>query len=148
MLETLLLERFGHEPGATWGRLTLPADGGVFFMVEPPWVYNRRGESCIPCGTYQLERHDSKRHPHSWALVGPGVSHFEEPQVDRFACLWHSANYPSELKGCGAPGSRISVIRGRQCVTSSADTLRRLDEILSAMEKPRVRISSTLAVGW
>jgi len=139
----LRLERFGRDNDATWGRLYLAGTSEVFFTVEPPWSYNRAFESCIPHGTYDLVRHDSAERPGSWAMVGYGVSHIETPNVPRFACLIHSANWAYQLKGCAAPGDSIRWTSGRQGVTNSRVTLQRIDEHLSALVSPRIEIVSS-----
>jgi hypothetical protein len=82
--------------------------------LERPWRFNAsypygiKGISCIPEGIYELEPHDTEAHPSTYALVNPerGVAH--EPVAGhanyRTAVLIHPANFPSELRGCIAPG--------------------------------------------
>ncbi len=140
----LRLERFGREPDATWGRLSCVGTETTLFTVERPWVFNRRFNSCIPDGLYGLERHDSTKFPQSWAMVGPGVSHQEEPGTPRYACLIHAANWRFQLEGCIAPGESIAWLDRAQAVTNSRKTLSMLDEILLELDEPQIEIVSCL----
>ena len=144
-MTTLYIERFGHDIDSTWGRLSFSSVDDHFFTVEPPWNFNRRFQSCLPCGTYDLVRHNSAQRPNSWALIGDGVSHMEQPGVARYACLIHVANWARELKGCIAPGESIQHFdEVGPGVTDSRRALERIDEILSAATRPTIEIRS----GW
>jgi hypothetical protein len=112
----LLLRRFAKQPDArgTLGTLFISSDL-VLCTLELPWVPSpicRGGTdyvSCIPVGQYRLERHDSEKHPLTWALVNPAldVVHFDpkrSPEL-RSEILIHVANRPRELLGCIAVGT-------------------------------------------
>jgi hypothetical protein len=80
--------------------------------VQPPC--GRKGVSCIPRGSYRLEKHSSDAHPDTFALTNPDlwVYHWDsevppdQKGFARTAVLIHPANYPEELRGCIAPGLR------------------------------------------
>jgi hypothetical protein len=87
--------------------------------IERPWIAagpgdkgGVKGKSCVPTGIYQLVKHDSQKHPRTWALVNHDldVVHYEgdddDPDEDRATCLIHAANFASQLHGCIAPGTR------------------------------------------
>jgi len=87
--------------------------------IERPWVPTPKGKggtkgiSCVPLGTYRLERHNSDAHPMTWALVNHelDVAHWEGQDPDphvRTTVLIHAANWASELRGCIAPGTRTA----------------------------------------
>lgn len=115
-----------------------------FQTMERPWISHayapcgRKGVSCIPPGVYQLFRHDTEAHPHTFALVNPTrwVYHFDEDVpvgqagLARTCVLIHAANYASELRGCIAPGLARSVDGARRMVTSSRMAMQ---EILSLL---------------
>lgn len=116
----LLLRREPKQPSAkcTLGFLFL-ADLSLV-TIERPWIPHAtakggaKGISCVPCGTYQLIRHNSEFHPMTWALVNHGldVAHFDGDDTDagaRTAVLIHAANYVHELRGCIAPGTRTEI---------------------------------------
>lgn len=116
----------------------------LFQTMERPWISQahapcgRKGVSCIPPGVYQLFRHNTEAHPHTFALVNPTkwVYHFDEDvpvnQVGlaRTCVLIHAANYASELRGCIAPGMARSVDGARRMVTNSRMAM---TEILSLL---------------
>jgi hypothetical protein len=64
--------------------------------LELPWKDNEPKISCVPAGTYPLHKeYSSAFKDHLWELkLVPG----------RSECKIHSANYPSQLLGCIAPG--------------------------------------------
>ena len=121
----ITLQRDLSTPNETLGRLT--ADFRRWDTIEKPWVpapnlpCGLKGHSCVPAGTYRLERHSSDAHPNVWALVNPqlGVYHWpwDEPKqlqgIARDCCLIHPANFASELEGCIAPGKS----RGKDAAT-------------------------------
>lgn len=128
----LLLIRDFNAVDCTLGRLHISAPGQDFVCdtIERPWVPTplspggRKGESCVPRGTYRLERHNSEAHPDTWALVNSDldVIHYEDrdrPNA-RALVLIHAANYARELRGCIAPGMRRMVdATGIRMVTGS-----------------------------
>ncbi len=128
----LILIRDFNSAECTLGRLHIPAAAQDFVCdtIERPWVPTplslggRKGESCVPKGTYQLERHNSEMHPDTWALVNSDldVIHYEDRNRPNARCLVliHPANRARELRGCIAPGLRRVVDEnGIHTVTSS-----------------------------
>lgn len=107
-----------------------PAEDFQCYTIERPWVPSPlsrgglSGKSCVPRGTYALERHSSEAHPHTWALVNDDldVIHYEDKDRPHVRCLVliHVANYARELRGCIAPG-RVRTVdaSGAQMVASS-----------------------------
>ena len=134
------LERFGFEHDATWGRMILTGKQGGYVTVEPPWIYNRPGVSCIPPGVYDLMPHHSERFPTSWALVGRGVSHSSSQVATRSAILIHPANWPHELQGCIAPGEAITHLEGSLAVTNSKVCVAEIDAHLRDFSGPMIEI--------
>ncbi|TYB74279.1 DUF5675 family protein [Bizionia myxarmorum] len=96
----LILQRHYFEEG-TNGALFI---NGRFicFMIELPWLNNKRQVSCIPEGIYELVPRFSSRlgnHIHVMAVDG------------RQLILIHKANDAAkELEGCLAPVSQLSGI--------------------------------------
>lgn len=100
-----------------------------FQTIERPWIDappgkgGKSGVSCVPPGMYQLVRHDTEAHPHSFALVNPALDVYHEPAdvppdrapYARIAILLHVANFPTELQGCIGLGAN----RGLGCVLKS-----------------------------
>jgi len=88
-------------------------DGRMLYTVERPWDNNAPG-SALPNGPYQLEKATFATRGECYGFVGPlddgeykdSVGLWQVPENDRFACLIHSANWPSQLAGCVALGLR------------------------------------------
>lgn len=67
----------------------------VCHTIELPWIGNKRMESCIPEGTYQIKRRFSPKFQHHFIL---------ENVPNRSYILIHPANDAQrELRGCIAP---------------------------------------------
>jgi hypothetical protein len=104
----ITLQRTLKTSQCTEGKLSL--DSTVLYSMELPWVPEegfpggRPDKSCVPAGEYQLELHDTPKHPKTFALVNPslGVIHEYNSMFPNYrtACLIHVANYPDELEGC------------------------------------------------
>lgn len=86
-------------PSGTNGRLWVQQQL-ICCTIELPWLSNRRGESCIPEGTYLLGKRFSKRF--GWHLLVNEVK-------DRSLILIHPANSAlRELRGCIAPVTSLT----------------------------------------
>ena len=79
-------------------------DGLFLETIERPWIDNRPHVSCIPTGEYFIEPTESPKYGDVWAIVGGSVSRHKTDYSKRFACLFHPANYASQLQGCIALG--------------------------------------------
>jgi len=113
----LTLARFAYTPSETQGILRI--DGWTCFTIEQPW---RRwsypgGEpfkSCIPDGSFDLVPYSRQNGDKVFALVNTDLGvHFRKGErrkdaqdnpLGRYKCLFHSANYAHQVKGCIAPG--------------------------------------------
>ena len=94
----LLLKR-EYWPNGTNGKISI--DGVEHCMtIELPWKDNRRNISCIPEGTYGIEKHCSER----WGW------HLRLKEVKgRSGILLHPANDAlRELRGCIAPVTKLT----------------------------------------
>jgi hypothetical protein len=67
----------------------------TLYTLELPWLDNKRGESCIPVGTYKLKRHTSPKF---------GKCFWLQDVPNRSEILIHPANYTRQLRGCIAVG--------------------------------------------
>lgn len=90
----------------TAGKLTGPQLDRPIYTIEREWAQNRIGASCVPAGSYTVERYTAPRfgpcfilHNHSL-----GISRFPTPGVPRSGILIHAANFAFQLQGCIAPG--------------------------------------------
>lgn len=102
----IFLTRMFEMRGGTYGILSY--ENTLFWTMEKEWVFNRKFDSCVPTGEYELSVHNGKKYKDTWALIGNGVSHTEEPGIPRFACVFHRAMFPRDLAGCIAVAKSIS----------------------------------------
>jgi hypothetical protein len=112
--------------------------------MERPWVPSKnspcgtKGVSCVSPGVYQLYRHDTEAHSHTFALVNPTLwtYHFDEDVpvgqlgLARTCVLIHAANYASELRGCIAPGLERSRDGARRMVTNSRAAMHEIQSLV------------------
>jgi hypothetical protein len=101
----------------TRGQLPLP-DEQILYTLELAWVPDAmspggaHSTSCVPPGLYSLVRHNTAKHPRSFALVNAalGVIHEPDPAYPnaRTACLLHIANEVNDLEGCIGMGMSAS----------------------------------------
>jgi hypothetical protein len=81
---------------------------------------------------YHLEAHTGSKYKNTFALVNRelGVSHWEDPDCERYTCVLHAANYASQLSGCVSVGMILSLDRGLPVLGESGVAMRRvLDNI-------------------
>lgn len=110
-MRTLTLKRIANMSFATFGVLL---DGGAPFAVtvERPWKYNRKGESCIPTGTYLCKRVDSPKFGDTFEVTGvPG----------RTEILFHKGNLAEDSHGCIIVGEAFNVVKGSDGITQSGE---------------------------
>jgi hypothetical protein len=132
----LTLHRESQHDDCTLGILSVGALR--LCTIERPWVPSAtnsggaKGGSCVPPGVYKLVRHDSPKHPKTWALVNHDldVVHYEgddrDPDEDRATCLIHVANYAHQVEGCIGVGLAHSMVNGLYMVASSVRAMDRL----------------------
>lgn len=87
------IERFHQSKHGTLGVLTTP--GFECFTLERPWLDNEPNISCIPTGKYSVKPFTGRRFKQVVQVMDV---------LGRTHILIHSANRPSELSGCIAPG--------------------------------------------
>jgi hypothetical protein len=132
----VLLERFAYSPDGTFGRIV----AGKFECrtVERPWCGNAVGESCIPEGRYTMRKRASP--------VVERTSGYEQgwevcDVPERTYIMIHVANWPDDVEGCIGPGREYRVMRGRNGVNFSQDTLDKLMEHLSADSEHTIHVT-------
>lgn len=118
------------------GNMRIEDDAGrsVFNMctLELPWRENQRRVSCIPEGTYEVVRRESRKFG----------EHFHILNVpERDFILIHSGNFHYQIQGCILVGSEWRDIDGDNIVdvTNSRNTMKKLLDLLP--EKFTITIS-------
>ena len=90
----IFIERTYKGDDCTLGRIWF--DGEVLYTLELPWVDNKVNISCIPEGTYEVEKTYSPAFKKDLWLI--------KDVLNRSGIRIHSANYVSQLRGCIAVG--------------------------------------------
>lgn len=136
----LTLVRHAYLPSVTLGKLT--CGSLVLATLEEPWIPNPFGpggqrrdgihhESCVQDGTYDLQPHNTTKHPNVWALQNTtlGVWHNAPPPglpYGRSAILIHSGNTTLDIEGCILVGLRHGRIENTDAVLESRAALAQL----------------------
>lgn len=119
---------------------SLTVGPSTFASLELPWLPDAVGKgghpdaSCVPSGLYKLVRHDSPKHPKSFALVNPDLDVYHAdvdvpPGKKSFArteVLLHIANYPYDLEGCIGVGTT----RGDGCINDSRNAMTKFNQLV------------------
>lgn len=117
MKRFVLLRRY-FEHG-TYGTLHREDGSRVCCMVERPFLNNKKGESCVPEGTYNLYPHKSPKFDKCYALEAESLGVTRSGPSLRTHILIHKANYPSQLQGCLAPGVGFGFVGNEWAVVNS-----------------------------
>lgn len=137
----LILERFcDSDEMGTFGKLYFEGRE-VGYTVEKPWKDNQPFASCIPNGTYNLQKYSSGKYPDTYCLYSEEHKVYPRKKGEgRYAILFHSANVESELAGCIAPGTDLGFVYNKWAVLNSTQAMRDLKAILDSREQWQLHI--------
>ncbi len=109
-MKSITLIRFTYTEHGVFGVL-MENDIPFALTIERPWLDNKKGESCIPKGTYFCER-----------IVPPKFGDtFEVKHVpNRSAILFHKGNVMDDSHGCIIIGEQFEMLDGKPAVLASA----------------------------
>lgn len=121
----LTLTRYAYCETHTAGRVAF--DNFRIHTIERPWLGNKPFKSCIPAGSYRVERRESVKFGSHWHV---------QDVPERSLILIHAANYASELSGCIAPGMRSTFDCKRMVpmVADSRKAMQALNEELNGLD--------------
>lgn len=116
------LIRVASNSEATYGVLIY---GSTPFAVtlERPWRDNKKGESCIPKGSYQCKRVKSPKFGDTFEVTGV---------TGRDAILFHKGNLSDDSHGCILVGEQFDPVGGRPGITASKEGFAEFLEILAS----------------
>ena len=110
----LTLTRFCYSSMGTFGLLQW--ENGGCYVIERPWEHNASSCSCIPIGTYRVQRGQFPKHGECFEVQGvPG----------RSAILFHVANTIDDIEGCIGPGERLGCLNSKWAVFDSGKAYKR-----------------------
>lgn len=103
----------------------------ICHAIERPWLYNEPNFSCVPEGEYELVEYDSPKFGDTWCLVNHALDvGMYQGDAARYACLIHKANWVRQVKGCIAPVTKLTVMRGDWAGSSSGDAYKKIAELI------------------
>lgn len=91
------------------------------FTLENPWLDNKTDISCIPDGTYTVERYDSPKYPGIYKVLNV------EGRKD---ILIHWGNWEKDTEGCILIGTGAGELNGEPAVTASKKAVKYLRLLL------------------
>lgn len=135
-LPRVTLARFAYTEKGTYGRLSV----GAFscFTLELPWLNNEPFISCIPEGTYELERGWFKGRYENYALLGV---------AGRWAIEIHVGNEVADLSGCIALGRIPLGINDQWGVGDSTVAHDAFMEAMGGIKRAEIEVCREVYVG-
>lgn len=118
----MIIKRFSDNGKQTQGRATLLSDNVKileFVTLEPAWLNNAIGKSCIPAGVYNVKPRYNTKYSNHFIIEGT------EP---RTYVLLHVGNYRKNSTGCILVGNAFVDLNkdGEIDISASTITLERL----------------------
>lgn len=91
----VILKRIKERDGGTFGVFLTPELNSICVSMELPWLENQHQVSCIPIGNYMVEQFTHDKLGRIFRILNV---------PDRDYIYMHGANWPTQIKGCIAPG--------------------------------------------
>jgi len=113
-------------------------DEFVCYTVERPWLNNKKGESCIPEGEYDLNRYDSSKFHDCLSLTCHDLGVGLTSEYHRNYILIHPGNFPGDVEGCIAPGLFLHPVKWG--VASSRDAMEKLKILIHNQNIKKLKI--------
>lgn len=139
----LILRRTSSGPDGVFGQLYIPGFD-TLWTCEDDWLQNAKGKSCIPAGTYELQRTTYHKH---------GFDTFEVMDVPgRERILLHPGNTEEDTAGCILVGLKRGTLLvkdeddptgamvEKQSVVYSKEAFRRLMVRLAGVETAQLTV--------
>jgi hypothetical protein len=124
-MESLVLNRLHDYEGIIRGELILP--GCYFYTLELPWRDNELCKSCIPGGTYTIQKAANGR----WNLLNvPGRT---EIQI-------HVGNTAADTTGCIIIGKSRGILEGLPAVLESKAAMEEFNNAMGEVKEALLSI--------
>jgi len=116
--------RFEKTDKYTLGILKI-RDEAVCLTMEPPDNDNIKNASCIPEGSYLLQRKTSRKFGLTFAVREvPGRNNI----------IFHAGNTPKDTKGCILLGSRFGTLKGQVAILESRVAVQKFMKLLNRVD--------------
>lgn len=114
------LMRVAESDKGTFGVLVID-EIPICVTCEDPWNENHSNISCIPMGTYEVQKFNGTKYKDVWQIMNV---------PNRSAILIHNGNTIKDTEGCVLVGESFSLNGPVPMVTNSVKTLEKLRDIL------------------
>lgn len=114
----------------TLGKLYDDQDNLICNTMEKPWKDNTPSISCVPAGTYELNKTNSPKFGQTYCLENKALNVSLSGDTARTHILIHKANKETQLLGCIAPVSYFGVLHSQWAGLSSKVAYDKLMSIL------------------
>jgi len=139
-MRNLTLETQNITGIGTFGVLT-EAGQTPFYTVEREWLNNTPSLSCIPAGDYICEPRQSPRWGKTFVLINTNLGVSLDGPTTRTHCLFHIANWPSDVKGCIGIGTRF-----HPSMWGVADSEIAFNEFMNSMDNKAFKLTIKRAI--
>ena len=110
MMPLVEIKRIASRSDGTFSTLAIN-NLPICVCLERPWLDNKKGESCIPAGSYQAKRVLSPKFGDTFEITGvPG----------RGNILFHKGNIMANSHGCVILGESFSIWASGDCSVASS----------------------------
>jgi len=130
-MNKLFLFRCPSRSYGTFGTLVLPENRRCYSTLELPWKGNKKDESCVPSGDYEIE--------YTWSPHHKNYSYEVLDVPGRSGIRFDIANYVSQLLGCIAVGMTINNNGIERSIEDSRIAIKAVERLLN-YEKSMLRI--------
>jgi len=129
-MKNFKLVRVAYIPDGTFGVL-FDEETPFCLTLEREWNDNKRGESCIPTGTYLCRRVQSPKFGDTFEICGvPGRSHI----------LFHKGNLEDDSHGCVITGEEYGEYKNKVAVLSSGRAFREFKQRTDSIDSFKLEV--------
>lgn len=118
--------RRDYKDKLTQGELLTEDMQHICYTLEPPWLSNLVGKSCVPAGNYALKLVNSPRYGMQWHLENTDLNVSVCGNTVRSHVLIHAGNWVKDTRGC----ILLGLVKGVDSVLESNSAIRKLHELL------------------
>lgn len=135
----MVLVRVADNGIATYGVL-VHADTAFAVTLERPWRDNRRRESCIPAGGYDVSRCRASPDYHFKDSPQFGDTFQVRNVPGRSQILFHRGNIDDDTHGCILIGESFNPVLGKPGITASREGFAEFLHIMGQVDHFRLEI--------
>lgn len=130
-MKKLIIKRFNDNGKQTQGRARLLSDNAqlmAFVTLEPPWLQNAIGKSCIPAGIYTVRPRHSPKYGNHFIIEGTSPRELVLVHIGNYMASKNPRTKKSDSTGCILVGNAFVDLDkdGEIDISASGETLKKL----------------------